>query len=82
MLKVRFEAILATLRGGFISVRLMAGTDDHMMNCGITTMYVDQFASLALRPPDSELVKVECTVTEGTLDEFLKGLLATSPTAA
>lgn len=75
MLKIRFEAIVATLRGGFITVRIMAGTDDHMMNCGLTTMYVDAFASLALRPPKSELVTTECTVTEGPLREFLEDLL-------
>lgn len=84
MLTLEFEAIHATQRHEFISVRVWSTTDGHRTNCGLLVFTIEQFAALALRPPTSELVQVACSLTGGGGDihSFLEDLLGAHTTAA
>lgn len=63
MFVFRFEAIPATVRFEFITVRLWIGSPGaQLLNCGLLVMRHEELAALALRPPQSDLVACEVVV--------------------
>lgn len=88
-LTLRYEGITATARGEFITVRTYAiwdpspaeyeaGVRDNpvVINCGMVVMFHHVFAALALRPPEGQLVRTEVVMTEGTVEDYVEGVLA------
>ena len=79
-LTLRLEGITVSSRDEFLTVRVYAVFDGRAINCGMIVMFHHVFAAIALRPPSSELVQCEVTMTEGTVDEWLESVLGTTTT--
>ena len=77
-LTIRYEGITAMSRDEFITVRVYAIWDTHVINCGMVVMFHHVFATLALLPPQGSLVRTEVVMTEGTVEEYLESVIGTA----